>query len=125
MKYFPLHPKVMTNSNILLVISLILNYFLFFLAVQLVWSLTSIVQLSFSFSSSLSRSREFSLNRTSLRLVLFCFLFFLKEQLEFFFKKKFMELFFCFVYWCLAAVGSQFVSQIQKCWVISPMSPIQ
>ena len=39
MKYFPLHPMVMTNSNILPVISLILIYFLFFLAVQLVWSL--------------------------------------------------------------------------------------
>ena len=49
MKYFPHHPMVMTNSNILI-------YFIFFLAVQLVWSLTSIVQLSFSFSSSLSRS---------------------------------------------------------------------
>ena len=37
MKYFPLHPMVMTN--ILPVISLILIYFLFFLALQLVWSL--------------------------------------------------------------------------------------
>ena len=43
MKYFPLHPMVMNNSNILPIINLILIYFIFFLAVQLVWSLTSIV----------------------------------------------------------------------------------
>ena len=103
MKYFPLHPMVMTNSNILPIISLILIYFIFFLAVQLVWLLTSIVQLSFSFSSSLSRSKEFSLNRTSLRLVLFCFVFFFLRTNWILKKKKNYGTFLLF---CLLVFGS-------------------